>query len=430
MVMDSRGALAKSQATLMRRQQDKEEPSTAALLSQGAASEATQPDMFVLVGRKKCDGGGLWKRYELTTVVPGRYEYCAAACSAKDECVGFDVGATGCNLFTSKAVALGTWPSVKFNNAAPFAGQGDHDAFPQSPLDLTAGTDDNEVFQCFRKTYYSPPTSYFWLIGTGTCSGGGLWKRYQVSPGDKASCENACNQRDECIGFDVGTWSVTDNTQQVNQDNFVTNLVTTTGCNMYTQKAVYGTWPLVQDGPGLLDGEGEHNKFPATPFELQTGHVAKYEVGDHSSNETKCFGKTHWVSLDQYYMLLGNDLCDGDGTWKHYKLAGASLDDCKYKCDMRDECVGLDHCDSDKGTCTEGTMCRLYTHEAIPVSTNWPGAGTSVSAGTGNHDKYPLTPFLLTTNQVASDSTDYSKHCFAKTHFETPDQPEADADLR
>jgi len=419
-VMDSRGHIERT--GLVRRHHEKGAESA---LEQ--EDKAKQPDLYVLIGRNRCDGGGQWKYYELDAVTPGKYVGCSAACDAKDECVGFDVGDTGCYMYTQKAVAIGTWGGVRFNNADAFAGVGDHDKFPSKPTDLTLGTTPlaaNELYMCYRKTYFKPVESYYWLIGNGTCSGGGLWKRYEKSPADFGSCANACNQRDECIGFDVGTWAVTDATTQVNQDQFATQLITTTGCFLYTQKAVYGSWPSVQAGQTAKIGEGDHDAFPTDPSELTVGIVGKYQAGDVTGKPTKCYGKTHWVSLDQYYMELGTDRCTGNGgQWKYYKFstkdgAPVTLDDCKSKCDEKDSCVGLDH--------KEGEECRLYSRMAVP-SDRWHNVefdGTVAFAGESAHDVFPQTPFSL------SPGTGTGAKCLAKTHFETPGQPLSEADDR
>jgi len=415
---------------LVRRQAGSE----AILVDRGGVKAATtataaQPDLYVMIGHNKCNGGGAWKRYEMNGVTPGRYEVCAAACNAKDECIGFDVGSTGCNLYTQKAVAVGTWPTVRFSCGGPVAGEGAHDKFPQTPTDLTAGTTAlpaGETFQCYRKTYYKPADSYYWLIGNGTCSGGGLWKRYAMSPGDYDTCEHACNQRDECIGFDVGTWEVSDITEQVFMDKFKTSLQTTTGCFMYTQKAVYGTWPGVQDGDDEAAwlGDGNHDAWPSKPADLTAGHVERFDA----DATAKCYGKTHYVSLDQYYMQLGNTLCSGGGTWKHYKMTGASLEDCKLKCDAKDACVGLDH--------EENTECRLYSRLAMPGSSStWDGVefkdGVGPWPGTGDHDAFAPTPFSLKPEELAAGTAvDHTKTCLAKTHFETPDQALCSSDTR
>lgn len=434
-VMDSNGAM-KAAPSLVRRQDDtasvvpedlEEWPKLAeALLAERVVGESEGKtkskgaDLYVLTGNNICNGGGgLWKRYELNAVTPGRYDYCASACDSKGECVGFDVGRTGCNMYTQKAVAVGTWPSVRFKNAGPFAGEGAHDAFPQTPFALTAGNTKfgkDEMFKCYRKTFYKPADSYYWLIGGHTCSGGGLWKRYKMTPGNYASCANACNQRDECIGFDAGTWAVSDDTTQVYQENFQTKLLTTPGCFMYTQKPVHGTWPGVQ-AITSEDGEGDHDAYPATPHDLAVGYRARFEVG----NQTKCYGKTHFVNLAQYYMQLGQTLCSGGGRWKHYKKSGGTLDACKSTCDSKDECVGLDF--------VKGGDCRLYTHVAIPP-TSWEGVtfdGSGPFAGEKDHDKFPPTPFSLTAEKGKPSHT---KHCLAKTHFETPDQVLGEANTR
>lgn len=424
-----------------KRENEKEWKTSQALLAEIAVGEAAEAvahhkqhskkatDLYVLVGKNICNGeGGLWKRYELNVKgSPGRYDYCAAACDAKDECVGFDVGRPGCNMYTQKAVAVGTWPGVRFNDANPFDGEGAHNRFPSTPSELVAGNDvheNNDMYQCYRKTFYKPADSYYWLIGHGTCSGGGLWKRYTMTPGTFATCENACNQRDECIGFDVGRWQVSDDTTQVNGATMFTSLVTTPGCFMYTQKPVYGTWPFVEDNENILSGENDHDAFPESPYDLKAAHVAKYEVG----GDSKCYGKSHWVGLDQYYMMLGKQFCTGGGTWKHYKLTqvGADLNECKTKCDMQDGCIGLDH--------EVGGACRLYTRIAIPLS-RWPGVDHS---GNGNPfpgarekslnddpDPFAPDPFSLVPEAGAAVE---GRSCVAKTHFDSRDQSLADAD--
>merc|ERR1719408_936712 len=245
------------------------------------AQEGQNPEDYVLVGDSRCNGGGLWKRYELTSVTPGQYSFCAASCNEKDECVGFDVGHTGCNLYTQKAVAIGTWPGVHFNAGEAFAGEGDHDAFPRQPSDLTVveSTEGaNQLYKCYRKTFYKPADSYYWLIGNGTCSGGGgAWKRYRLTPGNHAACEHACNLRDECIGFDVGTWKVEESVLQVHLNPFNSAAKTTTGCFMYTQKAVHSLWPGVEAGTPLA-GDGSHDAFAANPNKLSSGSSSDYNV--------------------------------------------------------------------------------------------------------------------------------------------------------
>jgi len=53
-----------------------------------------------------CDGGGLWERYLVqagSTVTE-----CKLACNSEPTCVGFDHGATGCNIYSSGEVNLWT----------------------------------------------------------------------------------------------------------------------------------------------------------------------------------------------------------------------------------------------------------------------------------------------------------------------------------
>jgi len=375
----------------------------------------------------------LWKHYEKNDVTPGRYTVCSAACDAKDECIGFDVGDTGCNMYTQRPVAIGTWNGVKFDNGNAFQGIGAHDLYPQKPTDLTLGTnavEANQLFMCYRKTFYKPVESFYWLIGNGTCSGGGLWKRYKRNPADWLSCSRACDQRDECVGFDFGLWTVDEQTVQNYQTQFTTSLITQTGCFMYTQKAVYGTWPGVQD-INPESGEGVHDDYPATPYELKAGFKAEFQAGDALGQPSQCFGKTHWVSLDQYYMELGTDRCTGGGQWKHYKFSmldgvAVTLQDCKAKCDEKDSCVALDF--------KENEECRLYSRLAVPPDT-WPnvhfavatGANSTAGAypGEGDHDRFPPTPFSLTVSPTGTGAK-----CLAKTHFESPDQTLGDNDAR
>lgn len=408
-VIDSNGDLAKSAPALVRRQEPLNRAEALIKVAEMEDKMAEDQDLYVLIGDNLCSGGGLWKRYELNAITPGEYSFCSASCNSKEECVGFDVGTTGCNLYTQKAVAIGTWPNVQFNVVEAFAGQGDHDAFPKSPSDLTLGDSQHgrdELYKCYRKTYYNPSDSYYWLIGNGTCSGGGAWKRYKMTPGTYETCEHACNLRDECIGFDQGTWEVQESVLQVDKGSFTSTLQTTTGCFMYTQKPVYGNWPGVEFS-SPLDGEGSRQeKHPTTPNELMAGSessMAAYNV----NNETRCFGKTHWVNLEQYYMELGQQTCEGGGEWKHYKMDTADVKHCKDKCDEKDECVGLDHDDG---------KCRLYTNAALS-SGSWTGVtfdGSDAFAGSGDHDKYAPTPFSLSPSTEAADS---SKSCLAKTHF-------------
>jgi len=437
--MDSQGSFQKSSG-LVRRQRQQATYTLSAVEQDDNDDKVRQPDPYVLIGRNKCDGGGQWKHYEMNSVTPGKYTVCSAACDAKDECIGFDVGDTGCNLYTQRPVAIGTWEGVKFDNGGAFVGMGAHDAYPTKPMDLTLGTtplDANMLFMCYRKTFYKPVESYYWLIGNGTCSGGGLWKRYKRSPADWQSCSRACDQRDECVGFDFGLWTVTQQTVQTYQTQFTTTRVTTPGCFMYAQKPVFGTWPSVQD-INPESGEGDHDDYPKTPFELKAGFKAEFQAGDETGQPSQCFGKTHWVNLEQYYMELGTDRCTGGGQWKYYKMSmidgvPVTLQDCKSKCDEKDSCVGVDFKDNEE--------CRLYSRVAVPPDT-WPNvhfaaasadeASTSISnmtagayPGDGDHNKFPPTPFSLSVNPTGTGAK-----CLAKTHFESPDQVLGDNDIR
>lgn len=414
MFIDSKGASA-----MMRRQQETRKPAGQGLLQvksgEVKAKQTPENELYVLIGDNLCSGGGsgsdLWKRYELNAITPGSYSFCAQACSGKEECVGFDVGTTGCNLYTQKAVAIGTWPNVQFNANQAFAGTGSLDDFPQSPTDLTLSDStvgSNQLYKCYRKTYYKPVDSYYWLIGDGTCSGGGgPWKRYKMTPGTKDACENACNLRDECVGFDVGTWEVQESVLQVDKGTFETTLRTTTGCFMYAQKAVHGStaesWPGVELGTAI-PGTGSHDDFPTTPYELVAGDdMPSFNI----NNATKCYGKSHWVSLAQYYMELGKETCEGGGMWKHYKMDASHVTACKEKCDEKEECVGLDHA---------GGACRFYTSADVSAGT-WAGVtadGPVAFAGSGDHDRHTPTPFSLSPTSATADS---SKTCLAKTHF-------------
>jgi len=423
--IDSQAAMQKSK--IVRRHYETGEPTSLGKVKEknvasAAALEETkvgQPDLYTLIGSNRCNGGGYWKRYKMLGITPAIYKYCAASCDSKGECVGFDIGNDGCNMYTQKAVPVGTWPSVRFLNAGPFDGEGNHDAFAKTPFDLTVGTgalQDGELFQCYRKTYYKPVESYYWLIGTGTCSGGGMWKRYKVTPANYSSCEDACNIRDECVGFDIGSWIVSEDTEQIFQAEFNTSAVTTTGCFMYTQKPVFGTWPGVMD-VFPEDGEGAHDAYPPTPNDLTIGHVARYEAG----NLTKCYGKTHSVTLAQYYQPIGATLCSGGGSWKHYKLMNATVEECKLKCDEKDSCLGLDW--------KENVGCRLYSRIAIPPGT-WSGVMFDAGIpfpGEKDHDAFPETPWVLKpTNATPSRSM----ACLAKTHYESPGQFLGDGDAR
>lgn len=371
---------ATPETSLMRRE-DK-----ASLLEQEEVSKSKR-DLYVLIGDNVCDGGGAWKRYKLNAVTPGRYQYCAAACDEKDECIGFDKGLTGCNLYTQKAVAVGTWPNVKFDGVAAFAGEGDHDKFPETPYDLSPGTTPfgtKNKFQCFRKTYYKPANSYYWKVGSGTCSGeGGFWKRYSMKPGDYNSCSNACNQRDECIGFDHGTWESAKGGEHEK------------GCFLYTQKKVVGDWPGVDKEP--VEGQDEHKGFPATPMHLKAGHVSTFD----KDGDAKCWAKTHWVSLASYYMELGKSGCTGSGLWKHYKMTGSNANKCKKKCDEKAECIGLD---------VVGGNCRLFTKSEV---TGWEGVEATAAAGEGAHNAFAPNAFSLSPDTA---KTEAGSLCLAKTH--------------
>lgn len=382
------------QSSALLRREEKEVAKPGSLLATEETSESNR-ELYVKVGNSLCDGGGLWRRYELNTVVPGSYAFCAQACDAKGECVGFDAGNTGCNLYTQKAVAVGTWPNVRFNGVAAFTGEGDHDAYPQRPEDLMAGETQfgtDQDFKCYRKTYWKPANSYYWKIGDGTCSGGGLWKRYKVDNGDYETCEDTCNQRDECIGFDVGTWA---------------GATDAASCFLYTQKAVVGAWPGVYGAP--LDGAGDHNKWATKPSDLSAGTIASYDANSNA----KCYGKTHWVSLDQYYMSLGDQLCTGGGLWKHYKITGGkTLKHCKHKCDGKAECIGLDFTD---------TECRLYTSKEVAADT-WEGVefdSSGAFAGADDHDRFA--PHANSLSIGAEDAPAAGSKCLMRTHPE-PDQ--------
>jgi len=358
-------------------------------------------------------------------------------------------------MYTQKAVAIGTWNAVRMHNGGPLDGVGDHNDFPRTPFDLTLGAEApllSELYKCYRKTYYKPVDSYYWLIGGGTCSGGGLWKRYVMDPGNYSTCSTACNMRDECIGFDVGKWAVSDVTTQVKDANgaptatFTTELQTETACHMYTQKPVFGTWPHVQAGTPV-DGEGDHDAWPTTPNMLSLGHVPRYEV----NNATQCFGKTHWVGLDQYYTALGNTLCTGAGAghagldWKHYK-AKADLSKCKALCDMQDVCVGIDHevyAGTDDIARNDHKGCRLYTRVAVPADAWGPAVEFNPFFMVGGvarpgpfdgkdhiveghpssnviHDTFPDTPFDLSCD--SRETPDSNKVCLAKTHYDAADE--------
>jgi len=415
-VMEGNGAMRKS--SVVRRHQ---ESGPAALVEDSKSRQG--PDLYVLIGDNRCDGGGKWKHYELNTERPGNYLHCSASCDSKDECVGFDIGTSGCNMYTQKAVPFGTWNNVRFKDAGPFPGENAHDAFPKTPFDLLLGTGilpPKKMVKCYRKTFYKPVESYYRLIGDGTCSGGGLWKRYKMTPASHDTCETACSQRDECLGFDLGTWEITDNTTQVDRAEFKTTLITITGCFMYTGKPVFGIWPGVQANTPE-DGEGDHDKFPQKPDDLTAGFVARYQAGNRSGDpnylKSQCWAKTHWVGMNEYYMQLGQRRCDGGaGVWKHYKLPAATLQLCKDKCDEQDACIGLDYkVDED---------CRLFTRMAIPAGA-WDGVGYDDSGsmshaynGHGDHDAFPQSPFDLVVN---TGSPDAMSACLAKTHFESAD---------
>lgn len=375
-----------------------------------AGNGQTPADRYVLIGDNTCSGGGFWKRYQMNTVTPGSYSYCSQACDGKEECIGFDVGTTGCNLYTQKAVAIGTWPGVQFNVDEAFAGAGDHDAFPQTPYDLTLGTSavaTDELYKCYRKTFYKPADSYYWLVGSGTCSGGGAWKRYKMGDalgGTYHDCENACNLRDECIGFDVGTWDMGDTVVQQHLSSMLTIQNNKTSCFFYAQKPVTGTWPGVQIG-STIAGTGEHDDFPPTPYDLSVVNMDSTMSGYNVGGNTLCYGKTHWVELESYYMELGKATCVG---WKHYKASAADTKDkCKKKCDEKDECVGVDW---------DGSECRLFTSIAV-ASGSWTDVtmdGSGAFAGVAGKDFFAPTPFTLSPDTAAAGET---KSCLAKTHF-------------
>lgn len=375
-IRDSSGTVIRSTAGLMRR-----DPLPASLLA--TEDVETKRDLYVKVGDSLCDGGGgLWKRYEVNSVIPGSYGYCAPFCDAKEECIGFDVGLTGCNLYTQKAVALGTWPNVHFNGADPFDGENSHNDYPASPLDLTAGDTDfgkDKKFKCYRKTYYRPVQSFYRKIGFGPCDGGGEWKRYKKNEKkSEVECEHTCNIRDECVGFDTHSGE----------------------CHLYTQKAMYGLWPGVDTTP--LAGAGDRaDKFPPTPYDLT--------VTDGASSDTACWGKTHWVNLASYYTTLGQQTCEGGGLWKHYKAdAGTTLDECKGLCDEKTECVGLDF----TGTSDE---CRLFT-SGEPGA--WTGVSGTLQDGTGHHaTHFAPTAFSLSAKEDAAVDGSF---CLAKTHTQPP----------
>jgi len=423
MVIDSSGTMSKSASGLMRRHQEYDQRLEAQvemeLSAAGASSQDTKPKLgsndYILAGSNRCNGGGLWKRYESNSVTPGEYVGCASTCLEKEECVGFDIGTTGCNMYTQKAVAIGTWPNVQFNNGEAFAGVADHDAFPQSASDLTVGASTegaNEFYKCYQKTNVTAASnSYYWLIGNGTCSGGGAWNRYKLTPGDYATCENACNLRDECVGFDVGTWEIQESVLQVHQDNFKNTEKTTTGCLMYAQKAVHAAWPGVEVGTNLVAGAGDHEAFPATPHELKEGSLESFNVNGAS----KCYGKSRSVDLASYYVQLGKQTCDGGGKWKHYKSRAVDAQECKDKCDEKDECIAVDFTDVELRSQGKG-KCQLYTNTPLAAS-SWADVtfdGAGAFAGHGDHDRHPSTPSDLSPKSSRNDPL---KKCFVKTHF-------------
>lgn len=359
-------------------------------------------DLYVKVGNNLCDGdGGLWKRYEASGVVPGRYEYCAPLCDQKIECIGFDVGDTGCNLYTQKAVAIGTWPHVRSSHGEAFSGQDSHDLYPSRPLDLTVGTSLFGVkrrFKCYRKSLFRPSTSYYRHIGHGDCTGatptGGQaqWNRYTLEGAiqTSAQCLDACNLRDECIGFG----EVSDR------------------CYLYAQKEVFGTWPNVH--MVVEAGVAPNNRFPESPHDLIAANLSSHEDAaqnhsfshdgsDVSADHGACWGKVYWVALSSYYMKLGAQKCTGGGgEWKHYEVTGGDLDECKKDCDETTLCIGLDF--SPDG-------CRLYVSEAY---TGWTSA--TEKPGTGLHDLYAPDAFSLSPAEAVGDVA--GTFCYAKTHHE------------
>lgn len=396
-VMESNGAMNAASALLRREVK-------AAMLME--AESKSRRDQYVLAGNNLCDGGGMWKRYELNFVVPGKFDVCAAACDAKDECVGFDCGNTGCNMYTQKIVPYGTWAGVRFNDIGPFAGAGDHDKFPTTPYDLVAGSSSfgtQNRFKCYRKSDFKPAESFYWKIGEGLCSGGGLWKRYNMEPGDYDSCASACNMKDECIGFDVSV-----------HEGPIHPEDTTPGCFLYAQKHVYGEWPGPEEMP--MYGMGDHNAYPPTPYDLTLGTVSHF---DHAK-DAKCFGKTHWVALDSYYMKLGNSTCSGGGgSWKHYKRTG-DFSDCKRRCDEKVECIGMDT------TGDPVESCRLFVTRGMAAG-SWQRVdfdGDNAFAGEGEHDAYAPEPFAL-----SPGAEEPGKACWAKTHQDPPPTPLCDYEI-
>jgi len=406
-----------SSGSMMRRDEGgRKNPSS--LLDLEASSE-TKRDQYILVGSGLCDGGGLWKRYELNAVTPARFAYCADACDEKDECVGFDSGNSGCSLYTQKAVAVGSWPNVVFKNWNAFDGVGDHDAWPATPYDLTVTPSSDTShgsaygvehdFKCFRKTSYKPVESYYRALQDihnqdGACSAGTTSAGYRMHSGTLESCTDACNIRDECIGFDVGTAADAAANQTGGHST----------CYLYTQKAVVNT--QVSHGFGGFEKKGSwegveevagHNKeFLTSPSGLS---VAAHEHHhDRYRGTAKCYVKTHWVSLSSYYMELGKHTCTGDGgPWKHYSMSGGSMEQCKAKCDTKDECVGIDFA---------GTDCRLYTSAKV---TGWDGVtgGDDGIAGVGVHDKFAPDSFSLSPDRTTAANEGTT--CMVKTHSQS-----------
>lgn len=390
----------------------KAQPHAFSELELGQKVESSRRQDYILAGTDSiCGGpdGGLYMHYEMTTEIPGTFESCSTACDSKEECIGFDIGGDGCNLYTTKAVAFGSWMNVMFHESGAWPGKGDYvEEFAQHPTDLTPEERANS--KCYRRTTFKPAQMWYWPIGDHTCAGGGLWKRYKMTPASQWQCENACNQRDECIGYDVGIWVVTQIDTQLYQKDIETNWATESGCHLYTQKPVYGNWPGVQIKEAL-PGEYEHDAFPPTPLDLKPEYVFKYEA----ANDTKCYGKTDWVDLSEYYWTLGEgSLCEGDGVWRHYKRLNAEdRTACEDMCDQQDLCLGFDFDSTAK-------VCRAFTQLAIPKDmwgTNIEFNGTGYFVGSGDHEAFAPTPYSL--KPVTQGDAD--NVCCAKVHWNPQD---------
>lgn len=426
-------------------------------------------DSFEIVGNNRCNGGGWWNYYPLCKDNGATYVDCSKACLEKDACVGFDVGQGLCFLYTQYAVGEGSWPDVCMMNGGPYLGNivyQNHSVQPflfasigyptHNELTMEGKNESNDnLYHCYKKKIVPAKEARYFQAGQGTCSKDGYWPRYKLVPADQPFelinlttqqacdvCRNACNIKDECVGFDCGRWPVEKEVGQMYLDETETKAHSRWGCSMFVQKPTWD-WHLVEGehagkDPRPMEGTQKHEGTrPADPRLLigDTGLHYDYEADDVGRNESSyCYQKNAWIPLDEYYVHYANYRC---ATMRHYEYWHKSLlgEDlvvpCKEKCDMWNSCVGFDVGNKNiDGLNISNSLCRLFVTHA--VTGHWSGVTPMVvHAADGSNETMP---FYGHSNETGGDeqlyaqsgnglsrrpenATLHSGHCYIRTHW-------------